>query len=262
MEDELKEAAAKNKLPKAIIAVDILGQSADMDAVQELADRFEVPVIEDAAEALGASYKGRAAGRGGIAAAFSFNGNKIITTSGGGMLCSDDQELIERTRFLATQAKDPVPYYQHSVSGFNYRMSNVLAAVGLAQLDVLSDRIARRREIREIYRTRLAETPGISLMPEAPWGESNAWLTVITVDNKAFGASCEDIRLALEEQNIESRRVWIPMHNQPAFKGFRCRGGSVAERLFETALCLPSGTAMSDQVVAQIASVIKGVRKT
>ena len=173
------------------------------------------------------------------------------------MLTSDDEELIERCRSLSTQAKDPVPYYQHSTVGYNYRMSNVLAAVGIAQLEALPDRVTRRREIRDIYKKELGISEGISFMPEASWGKSNAWLTVIVVDEKQFGASCEAVRLKLEEHNVESRRVWIPMHKQPVFTKYRCRGGAFSEQLFETGLCLPSGTAMTDEQVEMVAGLIR-----
>ena len=181
-------------------------------------ERYGVPLVEDAAEALGATYKGKPAGSFGAAAAFSFNGNKIITTSGGGMLVSTDAGMVERARYLSTQARDPAPHYQHSKIGYNYRMSNLLAAVGRGQLRVLKDRVSRKREIFRFYQRPLGDLPGLSFMPEAGYGEPNRWLTCILVDPSRFGATREDIRLALERENIESRPLWKPMHLQPVFR--------------------------------------------
>jgi len=254
--EELDEAQRRGRLPKAIVAVDILGQSADILALRKIADRYAVPVLEDAAEALGATYEGRPVGASSWASAFSFNGNKIITTSGGGMLCSNDQKLIEHTRFLATQAKDPGPIYLHSQIGFNYRLSNVLAALGIGQLEALPDRVAARRRVAEYYERELCRLPGITFMPEAPFGKSNRWLSVICVDPKQFGASCEDIRLALEAENIESRRAWLPLHKQPVFAGCRIRGGTVAESIFDCSLCLPSGSALQDSDLERIVACV------
>ena len=191
----------------------------------------------------------------------SFNGNKIVTTSGGGMLLSNNQSWIDRARFLSTQARDPAPHYQHSTVGYNYRLSNLLAAVGRGQLAWLDQRIERRRALRARYQELLVDLPGISFMPEAPYGRSNAWLTCILVDPAAFGASCEDIRLALEADNIESRPVWKPMHLQPAFQGCRAVGGEVAARLFETGLCLPSGSALTDAEQDRGVEIVRGGRK-
>jgi pyridoxal phosphate-dependent aminotransferase EpsN len=187
---------------------------------------------------------------------FSFNGNKIITTSGGGMLLSDRKELVERARFLATQARDPAPWYQHSELGFNYRLSNLLAAVGRGQLRVLDQRIARRRAVNALYRRLLGGVPGLTFMPEAEYGVSNGWLTAITLDRAAFGADPEEVRLRLERRDIESRPVWKPMHLQPVFSGFRARGGAVAADLFARGLCLPSGSSMSDEDVARVAAEV------
>ena len=257
LEEDLKESASKGKIPKAIVVVDLLGQSADMDAILEITGRYDIPIIEDAAEALGGTYKDRPAGSSGWASAFSFNGNKIITTSGGGMLVSDDEDLIQHVRQLSTQAKDPGPFYRHSEVGYNYRLSNVCAAIGIGQMEVLAERIQKRKWINRSYKARLESLPGIAFMPEASYGEPNFWLTTITVDAQAFGASCEDIRLALEELNIESRRVWVPLHLQKPFEHCRMRGGAVSERLFETGLCLPSGTAMSEADVDRVCSCIE-----
>ncbi|HNR13143.1 MAG TPA: aminotransferase class I/II-fold pyridoxal phosphate-dependent enzyme [Thermodesulfobacteriota bacterium] len=252
--EELDRCGRAGRLPKAVIAVDLYGQCADYDPLLAACARWEVPLIEDAAEALGATYKGRPAGAFGVMAAFSFNGNKIITTSGGGMLAADDPGWTRRARHLATQARDPAPHYQHSEIGFNYRMSNVAAAIGRGQLATLAHRVARRREINAWYRRRFAEVPGIAFMPEAAYGESNCWLTCITVDAAAFGADREAIRKKLEADDIEARPVWKPMHLQPVFAGCRAVGGTVAEAIFRDGLCLPSGTAMSEADLERVAA--------
>jgi dTDP-4-amino-4,6-dideoxygalactose transaminase len=257
LEDELADCARKGKLPKAVVAVDILGQCVDYDVLLAITQRYEIPLIDDAAEALGATYKGRPAGSFGWASAFSFNGNKIITTSGGGMLCSNDAELIAQARFWATQAKEPGPLYLHREIGYNYRLSNVLAAIGLAQLDVLDERVQARERIFRFYQQRLGPLPGIRFMPEAAYGRPNFWLTVIRIDPQQFGATCEHVRLALEQENIESRRVWVPLHRQPVFAHCRYRGGTVADDIFEDALCLPSGSALRDTDLERITSCIE-----
>jgi pyridoxal phosphate-dependent aminotransferase EpsN len=192
---------------------------------------------------------------------FSFNGNKIITTSGGGMLVSADKALIDPARKLSTQARDPAPHYQHSEIGYNYRLSNLLAAVGRGQLRVLEDRVRRKREIFKFYADTIGDLPGISLMPEAPWGRATHWLTVITVDPAQFGATREDIRVALEAENIESRPLWKPMHLQPVFQGYEAVGGGVAEALFRAGLCLPSGTAMSVADLARVVGIVRSVAR-
>ena len=239
--------------------VHIYGQSADIDPIVEMCDRYGVTLIEDAAEALGASYKGHTPGTMSRAGVFSFNGNKIITTSGGGMLVSADKELIDHARKLATQARDPAPHYQHSEIGFNYRLSNVLAAIGRGQLQVLEERVRRKREICETYRQALGDLPGIAFMPEAAWGRATRWLTCITVDPAEFGADREAIRLALEAEDIESRPLWKPMHLQPVFAGCPVAGGAVAAGLFERGLCLPSGTSLTDADLARVADVVRRV---
>lgn len=259
LEEELSACAQRGKLPKAVIAVDLYGQSADYDRLQAACGRYGVPMVEDAAEALGATYKGKPAGSFGAMAAFSFNGNKIITTSGGGMFVSSDRSLVDRARHLATQARDPAPHYQHSMIGYNYRMSNLLAAVGRGQLRVLKDRISRKREIFRYYRKALGDLPGISFMPTAGYGEPNYWLTCILIDPARFGATRENIRLALEKENIESRPLWKPMHLQPAFKDCRVRDGSVSEGIFRDGLCLPSGTALTDVQLERVAGIIRAV---
>ncbi len=246
-------------MPKAVIPVDLYGQCADYERILEICANYDVPILEDAAEALGATYRSRPAGGFGAAGAFSFNGNKIVTTSGGGMLVSHDKPLVDRARHLATQARDPAPHYQHSAIGYNYRLSNLLAAVGRGQIRTLTERVLRRREIKLAYQRSLARAPGISFMPEAPYGESNAWLTCIQVDPKVFGVDREVVRLHLETLNIESRPVWKPMHLQPVFSWCRMIGGDVAARLFEQGLCLPSGSGMSD---ADIERTVQGVLST
>ena len=259
--EELDERAKKGKLPKAAVVVDLYGQCADYNSIQEICSKYEIPIIEDAAEALGATYNGTSAGKFGIMGVFSFNGNKIITTSGGGMLVSDNEEYIKRARFLSQQARDPAPHYEHSQIGYNYRMSNLLAAVGRAQLERLDEKVAKKRFINEYYRRALGDLPGIEFMPEAPYGKSNCWLTVIMITPKKFGAEREAVRLALEAENIESRPIWKPMHLQPVFKGYRIRGGAMSEDLFQRGLCLPSGTQMTEEDLERIAKVIKNCYK-
>ena len=261
LEEELRLRARSGKLPKAVIVVDLYGQSADWDPILASCQRYNIPVIEDAAEALGAEYKGKKTGNFGVAGIFSFNGNKIITTSSGGMLVSEDEGLIKKARFLATQARDDFPHYQHSEIGYNYRMSNVLAAIGRGQLKALPERIEKKRWIFDYYRNALKNLPGIDFMPEAEYGKSNHWLTCITIEPDDFGATREDVRLKLEEYNIESRPLWKPMHLQPVFAGCRVCGGSVSERLFEIGLCLPSGTAMTEEDLNLICEVSHSIHK-
>jgi len=261
LDEELAERAASGRLPAAVMSVDLYGQCADYDRIPAICARHGVPLLEDAAEALGASWRGIPAGGFGALAAFSFNGNKIITTSGGGALVSHDKGLVDRARFLATQARDPAPHYQHSVIGNNYRMSNVLAGIGRGQLLVLSDRIAARRANRAFYEQALGGLPGLGFMPLSPHGQWNGWLTVITVDPTRFGATREDLRLALEREDIEARPVWKPLHLQPVFQGCRMRGGAVAERAFQFGLCLPSGSNLSAEDRERTAGVIRGLCK-
>jgi pyridoxal phosphate-dependent aminotransferase EpsN len=261
LDEELAECARRRRLPKAIIPVDIYGQCADYDVVLAIARRYGVSVLEDAAEALGATYRGREAGAFGEMAAFSFNGNKIVTTSGGGMLVSHRPELVERARFLATQARDHAPHYQHSVVGYNYRMSNLLAAVGRGQIASLAKRVADRRANNAYYRRAFGEVPGVTFMPEAPYGVSNCWLTCIVLEPAAFGADREEVRKHLDGLDIEARPVWKPMHLQPVFAGCRMRGGSVASALFEHGLCLPSG-ALSDHDLGRVVAGIFDARRS
>ena len=257
LREELAACAKQGKLPRAVIVVDLYGQSADYEPIVSTCEEFQVPLIEDAAEALGATCRGKTVGSFGKAAVFSFNGNKIITTAGGGMLVSHDKAITDKARFLATQSRDPAPHYQHSEIGFNYRMSNVLAAIGRGQLPVLPERIAARRRNFEFYQRALGELPGVEFMPEAPFGRCTRWLTCLTIDPKAFGATRDDVRLALERENIEARPLWKPMHLQPVFKGCRARGGGVSERLFENGLCLPSGSALAEEDLARVCAVVK-----
>jgi pyridoxal phosphate-dependent aminotransferase EpsN len=254
---ELTRLAERDDLPKAVVLVHLYGQSADISPIKEICDRYGVALVEDAAEALGAEYQGKTPGTFGQAGIYSFNGNKIITTSGGGMLVSADGRLADKVRFWATQARDAAPHYEHSEMGYNYRMSNILAAIGRGQLRVLEDRVTRKREIFEFYRNELAAVPGISFMPEASYGRSTRWLTCITIEPKLFGATREQVRLALEEQNIEARPVWKPMHMQPLFERCRVVGGAVAETLFNKGLCLPSGTSCTDEDLARIVRIVK-----
>ncbi|MEN6459668.1 MAG: aminotransferase class I/II-fold pyridoxal phosphate-dependent enzyme [Thermoguttaceae bacterium] len=257
--DELRARARRNKLPKAVVCVDLYGQCADYGLIRQACEWYNVPIIEDAAESLGATYDGQSAGTFGQLGIFSFNGNKIITASGGGMLVCSSKETADRARFLATQARDPAPHYQHSEIGFNYRMSNLLAAVGRGQLRVLEDRVQRRRENFEFYRDALADVPGVDFMPEHPRCRSTRWLTCATVDPKRFGATREDVRLTLNAANIESRPTWKPMHLQPVFAHCRACGGAVAERLFEQGLCLPSGSNLTEDQLLRIVNLVRAV---
>jgi len=276
--DALADAQRRGRLPKAVVPTDLYGQCANLDRIRALCTPLGIPVIADAAEAMGAYYASttptdppaalkpetrniplspswRHAGAGAWAAIFSFNGNKIITTSGGGMLASADEALIRHARSLATQSRTAAAWYEHEEIGYNYRMSNVLAAIGRGQLQVLEDRVTARRRIFDGYRERLGSVPGLTFMPEAPWSRANRWLTVITLDSE-FGATPETVRLALERDNIEARPVWKPMHAQPCFAGVRTWGGAVSEDLFARGLCLPSGSALSDSDLDRIASIL------
>lgn len=251
LERALYEAAHIGKLPKAIIVVNLYGQSAKMDEIVALCKLFHVPIIEDAAESLGSTYKGRASGSFGKYGVYSFNGNKIISTSGGGMLVSNDVDGLNKARFLATQARDYALHYQHSQMGYNYRMSNILAGVGRAQLAVLEERVVARRVVFERYDRGLAHLPGIQFMPELANTRSNRWLTALTVDAKESGVSVETLIERLAEENIEARLVWKPLHMQPLFEGIayypHSDNDNVSERLFQSGLCLPSGSSMTEE---------------
>lgn len=255
--ETLAARARDGRLPRAVVLVHLYGQSAAIDPIRQACAHYDVPLIEDAAEALGATYKGSAPGVFGRAGIFSFNGNKIITTGGGGMLASEDEALVDRARWLSQQAREPVPHYEHRTLGYNYRMSNILAAIGLGQLSVLPDRVRRRREIEGWYRERLGDLPGVGFMPEAAYGVSNRWLTVMTLDPKLARTTPDALRLALEAEDIEARPVWKPMHLQPVFAGRRCFGGAVSERLFACGLCLPSGSSMGEAELERVAAVIR-----
>ena len=248
---------ARNQLPKAVVPTDIYGQSCDLDAILEICAPYGIPVVTDSAEAVGTRYKNRHAGKGALMAAYSFNGNKIITTSGGGMLVSDDKSLIERARFLSQQAKDPAPHYEHTTYGYNYRLSNLAAAIGCGQLTSLAEKVARRRAIFTTYRRELSDIPGIEFMPEAAYGQCTHWLSVITIDSAIAPFSNESLRQILEAEAIESRPVWKPMHMQPLFANAEMVGGNVAERLFASGLCLPSGSALTEDQQARIISIIR-----
>jgi dTDP-4-amino-4,6-dideoxygalactose transaminase len=242
LDEELARRARLGRQVAAVIAVDLYGQCADYNQIEALCARYGVRLLEDAAEGLGATCGSRPAGAFGECAAFSFNGNKIITTSGGGMLVSHRRDVVDRARHLSTQARQPVAHYEHEEVGYNYRLSNLLAAVGRGQLAALDEKVARRRALRAAYRSALAPCQGIEFMPEAPYGSSNGWLTCITIDPVQFGVDREAARLFLERCNIESRPVWKPMHMQPVFREAQVCRGSVAAGLFETGLCLPSGS--------------------
>ncbi|MBA3818753.1 MAG: aminotransferase class I/II-fold pyridoxal phosphate-dependent enzyme [Deltaproteobacteria bacterium] len=260
--EELDRAARTNHLPKALIAVDLYGQCADYDAITTACRRHGVPLIEDAAEALGATYRGRPAGSFGDLSIFSFNGNKIITTSGGGMLVGTRREWIDRARFLATQAREPARHYEHHVVGYNYRLSNLLAAVGRAQLADLPRRVEARRAINQRYREALARLPGWTFAPEAAFGHSTFWLTCATIDPAATPDTRDAVIDRLDAAQIEARPVWKPLHLQQAFPGTKCFGGKVAESLFANGLCLPSGSnlrpADQDRVIAAITGRVAG----
>lgn len=236
----------------AILPTDIYGQSCDLGEIVRIGNEFGIPVLCDSAEALGATFQGESVGRAARAAAFSFNGNKILTTSGGGILASDDDALVERARYLATQTREPVVHFEHLEVGYNYRMSNLLAGVGIAQLEKLGSKVEKRRWIFEQYRMRLEDLPGVTMMPEADYGVSNRWLTCLLIDLEELGVDREHLRLALMSENIESRPVWKPMHLQPCFQEIPCVGGEVAESLFNEGLCLPSGSQMEQADVERV----------
>ena len=258
LEDALKKLTAGGKQPKAIIPVHLYGMPAKMESIMEISTAYGIPVIEDAAEALGSQIKGKRCGSFGQFGILSFNGNKIITTSGGGALLSNDEAMIEKARFLATQARDPAPHYQHSHIGYNYRMSNVLAGIGRGQMQVLDKRVAQRRAIHSRYMELLGQLPGISFLPEPVGYFSNRWLTTILVDPTQTGnITREDIRLALEAENIESRPLWKPMHMQPVFSGCPAFINGVSEALFHDGLCLPSGSNMTENDLARVAGIVK-----
>jgi pyridoxal phosphate-dependent aminotransferase EpsN len=253
----LRERAARGKLPRAVIVVHLYGQCADMDPILEVCGRYQIPVLEDAAEALGATYRGRAAGTMGSVAAISFNGNKIITTTGGGMLVTADRSWAAKARFWAAQARDPGIAYEHSELGYNYRMSNVLAGIGRGQLGVLNRRVEQRRAVSFRYREAFAAVPGLTGMPQAPYGLHTNWLSAFLIDEKTFGMSRDELIAALDRAGIESRPVWKPMHLQALYAGAGCYGGDVAEDLYRRGICLPSSSSLT---AAEQAAVIERVR--
>jgi dTDP-4-amino-4,6-dideoxygalactose transaminase len=259
--EELRVRAARGQLPRAVIAVDMYGQCADYEPLLVACDRYGVALIEDAAEALGASYRGRAAGSFGLAGVLSFNGNKIITTGGGGMLVTDDGRIATQARYLATQAREPVAHYEHRAVGHNYRLSNLLAAVGRGQVQRLDELIAARRRTARFYRTALGDLPGLTFMPVADYGVPNWWLTCLLVDADTFGADRDRIIEHLGRQNIEARPAWKPMHLQPVFRDCVMRGGAVSADLFRRGLCLPSGSALTDHDRERVVAAVRAVAR-
>ena len=247
----------KGKMPRAVIPTDLYGQCCDYDRLKAICGPLNIPIIADAAEAVGSRYKGAHAGKDVSAAVYSFNGNKIITTSGGGMLASENRAMIDHARKLSMQAREPFPYYEHTEIGYNYRLSNVLAAIGRGQLQTLDERVKVRRQVFEQYKQALSDLPGVSFMPEAGYGKANRWLTVMMLDPNITRLTPETIRLKLEESNIESRPVWKPMHLQPVFADCPCVGGSVSETIFKQSLCLPSGTAMTTSDLDRIIGIVR-----
>lgn len=256
-----EDAEVNKKMPKAVIIVNLYGQSADMDSLLAICNEYGVPVVEDAAESLGALYKGKPSGSYGTYGIFSFNGNKIITTSGGGMLVSNDKESLKTARFYATQARDPAPHYQHSQLGYNYRMSNILAGVGRGQLRVLEERVAARRAIFDRYYDAFGKIDGIKFMPEASYGKHTRWLTTLTINPEKTGFSRDDLLKVLDNENIEARPVWKPLHLQPLFDG--CKyfthddAESISDSLFNYGICLPSGSNMTIEQQERVISVIR-----
>jgi dTDP-4-amino-4,6-dideoxygalactose transaminase len=258
LEEELRDAARRGERYAAVVAVDLYGRCCDYDRLESLCRDFEVPLIEDAAEALGSTHRGRHAGTFGAAGIFSFNGNKIVTTSGGGMLVTQDAELAARARHLATQAREPALHYEHEETGFNYRLSNLLAAIGRGQVGRLSNKVEHRRARRRAYQDMLGELPGLTFHGDGPYDRSNAWLTCLTLDPATAPRSRDDVVRQLRSVGIESRPVWKPMHLQPVYRSARCLGGHVSERLFDAGLCLPSGAGSraadgDDDVVTSVA---------
>jgi len=258
---ELEKANKVGKLPKVVIPVDLYGQSCDLDRIVSVCDQYEIPVVVDSAEAMGTRYKDRHAGKGAKFAIYSFNGNKIITTAGGGMLASDDKEMIARAKYLSQQARQPVPHYQHTETGYNYRMPSLCAAVGVGQLEVLDERVRRRREIFAKYATSFNSISSISMMPEASYGASNRWLSVITLDPEKTQVTPAEVCSFADTQNIECRPVWKPMSQQPVFKTERFTSTGVSTSLFSAGVCLPSGSAMRDQQIERVVLAIAGSLK-
>ncbi|WP_279109063.1 DegT/DnrJ/EryC1/StrS family aminotransferase [Butyricimonas virosa] len=260
LEEAIKDRVEKiGRLPKAIIPVHLYGMPGKLDEILEVANRYKIPVLEDSAEALGSEYKGRKCGTFGEYAALSFNGNKMITTSGGGALVCPSEERAKRALFYATQAREQAPHYQHEKIGYNYRMSNICAGIGRGQMFVLDEHIARRRAIHDLYVKLLAGVKGVKVMCQPEGGDfnSNYWLTCTTVDPEEAGFTREDVRLALDADNIESRPLWKPMHLQPVFKDAPFYGNGTSERLFEIGLCLPSGPTLTDEDIERVTKVVR-----
>lgn len=259
----LTDAEKKGKLPKAVILVNLYGQSCDMDKLQPLCERYGIPILEDAAESMGARYKNKTSGSFGRFSFFSFNGNKIITTSGGGMLLSDAVEDIEKARFWATQARDKAPWYQHSELGYNFRMSNVLAGIGRGQMKVLKERVLARRAVFERYKAALDNFPEICFMPEPAWSYSSRWLTTLTINPAHSSVTPPDLIAALAAENIEARPVWKPMHLQPVFENASYytheEGKDISQDLFKNGICLPSGSNLTDEEQARVIGVVHRV---
>ena len=257
LEDALRDRARSGRRIKALVVVHLFGQSADLDPIVTLCEQHGVAVIEDAAEALGTLYKGRPAGTVAPVGAFSFNGNKIITTTGGGMLVAHDPDWVRKARFWSTQARDPGLAYHHSEVGYNYRMSNLLAGVGRGQLEVLDDRVARRRAVAFRYRDAFADLPGIELMPQAGYGLHTNWLSCFLIEEETFGVTRDDVIAALAQADIEARPVWKPMHLQPLFRSAKCFGGGVAEDLFRRGICLPSSSSLTVEEQERVVAVVR-----
>lgn len=259
--EALEDRARRKRPPRAIVVVHLYGQTADLDPILTVARRHGVPVLEDAAEALGALYRGRPAGSFGELAAFSFNGNKIITTTGGGMLVARSAEHVERARFWSTQARDPGVAYHHTDLGYNYRLSNVLAAIGRGQLEVLDERVAERRAVERRYREAFADLPGLSPMPEAPWGLHTHWLSCFLVDPAEFGATRDDLLAALAAEDVEARPLWKPMHLQPLYADCDRYGGEFGEALFAAGVCLPSSSSLARADQARIVEIVRATAR-
>ncbi|MEZ4904680.1 MAG: aminotransferase class I/II-fold pyridoxal phosphate-dependent enzyme [Spirosomataceae bacterium] len=260
LETAIKSEQTKGKKIKAVVAVHLYGMPAQIDTILDICNHYDIPLIEDAAEALGATSKGQKLGSFGLLNVLSFNGNKIITTSGGGALLSDDEALIKQSRFLATQARDNAPHYQHSVIGYNYRLSNICAGIGRGQMEVIEERVAQRRANFTFYEQELGNIEGIRFQPEAAGSFSNRWLSCLVIDpTQTNGITREDLRLALAAQNIEARPLWKPMHLQPVFEGTPYYGNQVAEKLFENGLCLPSGSNLTIEELTQIVNTLKAI---
>lgn len=261
LREELAAAARRGRLPRCVVPADLYGQPSDMAAIRAACDAWGVPVLSDSACSLGGMQHGRPAGQGAHLVALSFNGNKIITAGGGGALLSNNAAMMARARHLATQAKEAAAHYQHETTGFNYAMSSVLAAVGLAQLPSLEDRVQARRRIFDHYVEALGHLPGLGFMPEPGWARSSRWLSAMLIDPQRFGADREEVRLALAEAGVESRPVWKPLHLQPAFRHAPQVGGSIAAGLFERGLCLPSGSAMGLSEQFRAISAIRSLHR-